>query len=111
MKFFFDRFLIFAVLSLDDFSKIDSFLRKSMRILPFMYQNRAGGVGEKMKGSLSVKKMTSTFKKSSLSTLDRFLVRYFENVHIVVLISCQPPTPLHAFFISTSNSESSLAGA
>ena len=67
MKFFFDRFLIFAVLSLDDSYKIDSFLRKSMRILPFMYQNRAGGVGEKMKGSLSVNKMTSTLKKSSLS--------------------------------------------
>ena len=89
-----NRFLIFVVLSLDDSYKIDSFLRKSMRILPFMYQNRAGGVGEKMKGSLSVKKMTSTFKKSSLSTLDRFLVRYFENVHIVVLISCQPPSTM-----------------
>ena len=67
MKFSFDKFLLFVVLSLDDSYKIDSFLRKSMRILPFMYQNRAGGVGEKMKGSLSVNKMTSTLKKSSLS--------------------------------------------
>ena len=62
-----NRFLIFVVLSLDDSYKIDSFLRKSMLIPPFMYQNRAGEVGEKMKRSLSVKKMTSTLKKSSLS--------------------------------------------
>ena len=37
MQFSFDRFLIFVVLSLDNSYKIDSFLRKSMRILPFMY--------------------------------------------------------------------------
>ena len=49
MKFSFDRFLIFVVLSLDDSYKIDSFLRRSME-----------------KGSLSVNKMTSTLKKSSL---------------------------------------------
>ena len=77
MKFFFDRFLIFAVLSLDDSYKIDSFLRKSMRILPFMYQNRAGGVGEKMKGSLSVKKDDFNFQKE--------LALYFGSVSCALL--------------------------